>query len=168
MELPLWLGETISDSDFSSEEAAVAMLLAGYLVDVTRAVAEEQQLAFDGWGVNGVCNDSAAVVQKAVHGKINSYPLFMPDTLMEEQLTSRIEEGFDSSDSYLDFLVYRLLRKSILDTPEDLSPTPASRLRLLQSFPWEPGDEPFYSTVEARRIILGQPTTSPEDVDSDR
>ena len=169
MDRPLWLGEVVSEDAFSSEQAAVAMLLAGYLVDVTRAVAKERQLPFDGWGMNGVCNDSTAIIQQAVQGKINSYPLFMPDGVMAEELTGRMEESFYNSGSYLDFLVYWHLRQAVYQTPEDVRPTADSLVRLLTSFPWEAGDEPFYSVVDARRIISQYgDTAAPRGDDSPR
>ncbi|MCU0664843.1 MAG: hypothetical protein MUC50_21280 [Myxococcota bacterium] len=151
MELPSWLGKKVSDSSFSTEEAALAMVYGGYVVDVIRAVAQERNAPFDGWGLSGVCNDSAAVLQQAVHGKVNSYPLFMNDELLNAEISKRLAASEDLS--ALDLKAYEALMLSIAKTPDDITRNRSTRRRLLTSLPWKPGTEPFYSTIDARRIV---------------
>ncbi|MBF0442573.1 MAG: hypothetical protein HQK54_11760, partial [Oligoflexales bacterium] len=74
-----WLGLKVSDR-FSGEEAHRALLLAGYLVDMNRTLVYRKKLIADGWGTVGVCNDSVAIVQMAVKGYVNSYPIFKIDS----------------------------------------------------------------------------------------
>jgi hypothetical protein len=157
MERPRWLGEVVTDDAFSTNEAAVALLLGGYMVDVTRAIAEKHDILFDGWGVTGVCNDSAAVLQQSVHGKVTSYPLFMRDDMMLAELEERFAPTHRGRNARLDQLAYRILAQSIRNTPEDMSPTPSALQRLRLSFPWQRGQEPFYSAQDARRIVDEQP-----------
>jgi hypothetical protein len=146
---PPWCGRRIADA-FTGAKARDAVLLAGTLSQVINAVADEKQLAVGGYGATGVCNDSVAVVQKAVTGRTTAYPLLMRDALLADEVKQRRTDGDTSDDARL-----VRLEKAIGETPSDAAAHVNGRRRALASLPWSPGQEPFASSVAAREILSG-------------
>jgi hypothetical protein len=150
-----WVGHQVTDS-YGPQEAPYALELVGVFNDVIRMAAEKKGLGLHGYGVLGVCNDSVAVIQKLSLVWIASYPLFMLDQLILPELEERLIQGrnIEEKKRYLDR--YREIKGAIQATPSDARANETTRQRALQSIPWKPGQEPFYSTIEARRILLNQ------------
>ncbi len=147
---PAWLGK-VSHGTLTGAQAQKAIGLAAAFTDVVEDTARRLNLYADGYGLTGVCNDSVAVVQQAVMGRADQYPLMMHDDLLLGELKKRLSDGDPTGDSS-----YRALKKAISDLPSDARPNPSQQRRALASIPWEAGKEPFGSTVEARRILAGQ------------
>jgi hypothetical protein len=146
---PPWCGRRVADT-FSGAKAKDAVLLAGTLSQVINAVADEKQLAIGGYGATGVCNDSVAVVQKALTGRTTAYPLLMRDALLADEVKQRKTDGDTSDDARLG-----RLEQAIRETPSDAVGHTNGRRRALASLPWSPGQEPFESTVTARELLSG-------------
>ena len=142
-----WAGSRVSDR-FGPKEAVEALGLTGHFTSVIVAAAEKARLVVHGYAVLGVCNDSVAIIQQAVQGKVNSWPLFMLDELVLPELEQRIASGQDVA-------AYEALRQAVAASPSDASENPTVRERALSSMSWEPGYEPFFSTIDARRILTG-------------
>jgi len=70
-----WM-EMISTSRlYTQEEALKVVRMTGILACAYNQIGTEMDLPFGGYGVMGVCNDSAALVDFAVRGETNMYPL---------------------------------------------------------------------------------------------
>ena len=142
---PAWVGSKVSDR--LDQATAIKVLdLTGHFTSVIRVAAEKNKLSVHGYAVLGVCNDSVAIIQQAVHGKVSSWPLFMLDELVLPELDQRLAAGQDVA-------LYQALRQAVESSPSDASDNPTSRERALTSISWELGYEPFLSTLDARRIL---------------
>ena len=146
-----YLGLKISDT-FDNDEAYRALILGGYMVDLNRSIVQREHLILDGWAQVGVCNDSSAVVQMAIKGHVNSYPLAMVDAEYLGEIGRRLTDRSHPSNP-VDTEVYLALKRSIELTPEDIGPDPTALRRVNTALPWEAGKEPFPSTVAARNIL---------------
>jgi len=142
---PAWVGSKVSDR-LDQATAIKALDLTGHFTSVIRVAAEKAKLSVHGYAVLGVCNDSVAIIQQAVHGKVSSWPLFMIDELVLPELDQRLAAGQDVA-------IYQALRQAVESSPSDASDNPTIRERALISIPWESGYEPFLSTIDARRIL---------------
>ncbi len=144
---PKWLGRAVH-GEVKGDDALKAISLAGALGDVIGKAAKDLNLYAEGYGVTGVCNDSVAVVQQALMGRADQYPLLMRDEVLFGELQKRLSDS-DRRDDPL----YQALSKAIAEVPSDAQSNATLRERALKSLPWEPGQEPFTSTVDARRIL---------------
>ena len=70
-----WKVATASTEPYTKDMALQAIRMAGLLSVTFNAIGTEQQLPFGGYGVLGVCNDTAALLDQAVRGTTNMYPL---------------------------------------------------------------------------------------------
>ena len=70
-----WKVATASTEPYSKDMALQAIRMAGLLSVTFNAIGTEQKLPFGGYGVLGVCNDTAALLDQAVRGTTNMYPL---------------------------------------------------------------------------------------------
>jgi hypothetical protein len=150
-----WTGDKVSDR-FSPPEAIQALELVGLFTSVIRTAAQRRGLAIHGYGVLGVCNDSVAIVQQIVRGRINSYPLFMLDDLVLVEIDERIAQSANNPAAASHLEQYRALKASVATVPSDADENPTIRERALISIPWQPGAEVYYSTMTARSILSGQ------------
>jgi hypothetical protein len=146
---PKWCGR-VNQAELSGDQAMKAINLAGVFTDVVQQSAKKLDLYADGYGVTGVCNDSVAVVEQAMTGKAHEYPLLMKDQTLLGELTRRLGDADKSDDA-----LCQSLKQAINDLPSDMRQNPTSRSRALSSLPWAAGQEPFQSTVDARKILGG-------------
>ncbi|MCP4746641.1 MAG: hypothetical protein GY874_10960 [Desulfobacteraceae bacterium] len=153
IDIAAWVGETISDV-FSPQEAVDALILAGYFTDINDSITKKQNLLFDGYAITGVCNDAVAVVHKAIRGESTSYPLFMDDEAVLPEINNRLSGTSELPDEQFDFRIYQIIRNAVETTPSDITLPDCANKRIIQSFPWQAGTEPFYSAVDARRILM--------------
>lgn len=149
-EVPAWLGLTTS-AQLTQGKAAEALVYAGAFTDVVQAASKQLGLYAEGYGVTGVCNDSIAVIEQALVGKTSAYPLLMQDDTLLPQLEQRVRNSEAQAAGR-----YRRLAQAVRELPSDAQLNESSQERLLASFPWKRGEEPFASTVDARRILEGQ------------
>jgi hypothetical protein len=70
-----WIVPKASTSPYSNEMSLQAVRMAGLLAVTFNAIGTEQKLPFGGYGVLGVCNDTAALLDQALRGTTNLYPL---------------------------------------------------------------------------------------------
>ena len=70
-----WIVATASTEPYSKEKALQAVRMASLLSVTFNAIGTEQNLPFGGYGVLGVCNDTAALLDQAIRGTTNMYPL---------------------------------------------------------------------------------------------
>ena len=70
-----WMEQVSTSRVYNHEEALMAVRMGGVLACAFNQIGTEMDLPFGGYGVMGVCNDTAALVDFAVRGKTNLYPL---------------------------------------------------------------------------------------------
>lgn len=146
---PEWCGK-VQHGTLTGDRALQAIKLAGLFSDVVGASARALDLYADGYGLTGVCNDSVAVIQFALLGTADPYPLLMNDALLLGEVERRLSDGVRRDDP-----AYRELAKAIKALPSDTRANPSAIRRALASIPWLRGFEPFLSTVQARAILEG-------------
>lgn len=144
---PSWCGRT-KQADLTGDDALKAISIAGAFTDIVNTTAKAKNLYADGYGVTGVCNDSVAVVQQAVTGRADAYPLLMKDSVLSDALNARLGDA-DTSDN----AAYRAIRSAMRELPSDVRKNESQARRALASLPWAVGREPFASSEDARRIL---------------
>ena len=145
-----WTGTVVTDR-LDQPQALHAAALCANLSDVINDVAAAAGLAMNGYGVTGVCNDSVAVVQQAITGHSTGYPLFMRDQVLLPEIELRLHDRNRRDDAAL-----RELKAAMALAPSDEAMNASSAARARASIPWQPGAEPFESTVRARAILAGR------------
>jgi hypothetical protein len=70
-----WLEVVSTTRVYEQEEALAAVRMSGILACAFNQIGTEMDLPFGGYGVLGVCNDTAAIIDFAVRGETNMYPL---------------------------------------------------------------------------------------------
>jgi hypothetical protein len=147
-----WAGLGISDA-FEGQAATRALVAAAHLTDVVRTIAQRRGLPLDGYAVTGVCNDSAAVVHAAATGRAYSYPMMMIDELVLPEIEARIAKTERDPEGQGAHEALAALRDAIRWVPDDRMPGETTKERALRSMPWEAGQEPFFSTEQARAVL---------------
>jgi hypothetical protein len=143
---PSWCGRT--SQALSGDKALEAISVAGAFTDVVNTTAKAKNLYADGYGITGVCNDSVAVIQQAVTGRADAYPLLMKDEVLYGALKERLNDANKADDP-----AYKSIRKAMRELPSDVRKNDSQARRALASLPWAAGKEPFVSSEEARRIL---------------
>jgi hypothetical protein len=144
---PSWCGRS-TQAELSGAKALEAISVAGAFTDVVNTTARAKNLYADGYGLTGVCNDSVAVVQQAMTGKADAYPLLMKDAMLHDALTARLNDANKADDP-----AYKAIKKAMRELPSDVRANDSQKRRALSSLPWAAGREPFASSEEARRIL---------------
>ena len=144
---PSWCGKS-TQATLGGAKALEAISVAGAFTDVVNTTAKAQNLYADGYGITGVCNDSVAVVQQAVTGTADAYPLLMKDEVLYGALKDRLGDANKADDP-----AYKAIRKAMRELPSDVRHNDSQKRRALASLPWAAGKEPFASSEEARKIL---------------
>jgi hypothetical protein len=140
---PPWLGRLHhTGMPLVGEQAMKSLSLAGTLTKLIERAASRDGLRNNGYGITGVCNDSVAVVQQAVLGQVDQYPLLMEDGALDEELARHAGQRD-----------YELLAAAIRSSPTDIWPDASVKRRALASIPWKRGEDVFASTARARAIL---------------
>mmetsp|Transcript_19329 Transcript_19329/g.28604 ORF Transcript_19329/g.28604 Transcript_19329/m.28604 type:complete len:643 (-) Transcript_19329:116-2044(-) len=71
-----WIKPVSSTEPYSVEMALDAVHMASLLSYTFNAIGTDQNLPFGGYGVLGLCNDTAALLDQALRGTTGMYPLF--------------------------------------------------------------------------------------------
>ena len=90
-----WIEPVATTSNYTQEEALMATRMSGILACVFNQIGTEMDLPFGGYGVLGVCNDTAAIVDFAVRGETNMYPLLSTGRFLMH--TAKFLTGFHDS-----------------------------------------------------------------------
>lgn len=144
---PEWRGR-IRSAHWTGDDALQAAYFAGLLSDVINHVAQTKGMKLAGYGATGVCNDSVAIVQKALGGEVVSYPLLMKDSVVMGGLQERLAESAAAEAES-----YGRLADAVQAVPSDAESDSTSLRRALASIPWPVGSEVFPSTSRARVIL---------------
>lgn len=133
--------------------------MTGLISVAFNTIASELDLPFGGYGVLGMCNDSATIIDYAIRGETNSYPLLstgrylnhIVDFLInfKERLQSNGAEKSKLKPAMKDLVA---LIKSTSNLPSDLHITPASIIDTAKRYK-NSYLQVFQKTVEAEAIL---------------
>jgi len=70
-----WIRSVSTTDLYTNEQALTAVRMTGVLACTFNSIGTEMSLPLGGYGLLGVCNDTAAVVDFAIRGSTNMYPL---------------------------------------------------------------------------------------------
>lgn len=70
-----WVQSVSTTDIYTKEQALIAIRMSGLLACTFNSIGTKMDLPYGGYGVLGVCNDTAALVDYAVRGCTNMYPL---------------------------------------------------------------------------------------------
>lgn len=77
-----WKDPVATSPIYTQEEALAAVRTTGLVAVTFNAIATEMKLPFGGYGILGVCNDSAALVDMAIRKETNLYPLISTERFL--------------------------------------------------------------------------------------
>lgn len=150
-----WMGG-VNRETVTGDQAQKAVEVAAGLTGLVEQAAINQKLYTEGYGLTGVCNDSIAIVQQAVLGKVNEWPLLMKDDLLLKELAKQ-------PPSEMRNILERAIRETpndvktnLLGTPGTATPNADTRRRILASIAYADGMAPWTRTEEARKILKGE------------
>lgn len=129
------------------------------LVAVTfNRIATELNLPFGGYGVLGMCNDSSTIIDFALRGKTNAYPLLSTGRYLSHIVSYfiKLKEELEAiPHAELNHVAQDILCliKSAGTMPSDLHITPASLMDLSERYNKSYQVEVFQGTIEAKEIL---------------
>ena len=154
-----WAAKKSLAQVYSHDMAIQAMRMMGLISVAFNRIASELDLPYGGYGVLGMCNDSATLVDYALRGETNSYPLLSTGRYLNHIVDYLInfKEELQSNEltkSNLEFAVKDLtaLIRSTSHLPSDLHITPVSIIDTAKRYKnsYLPV---FEKTVEAEAIL---------------
>ena len=162
-----WM-ENIGTTDiYNKEQTLEAIRCAGILAVTFNSIATEMNLPFGGYGVLGLCNDSAAFVDFAVRGETNLYPLvstgrFLAHTarrLMQLRQGLKAHYGTEKAVKELDKLVIAAVKidSDVHNSPAELV---AATRRYLATYP----NSYFQLTQDSKDMMMQVATVYSEFV----
>jgi hypothetical protein len=134
-----------------------AVRIASLSAVTTNTVGTELELPFGGYGLTGVCNDSAAIVEYAMRGNTSVYPLtsigrYLTHSVRRAQkLKERLQRqpNMEKEIKAMDRII-----GTFMNMPTDVHASPSHAIfsaeRLIGSLP--PG-LPFQSMVESKEVM---------------
>lgn len=154
-----WLGHVNCCKPWRDERAVQAVRLAGLLATTSNTLATELELPYGGYGLVGMCNDSAAIIEQAMEGTTNMYPLTANGVFsmiqvrhmrdLRSSLENHSSRGFAAEVTDLNSLMFAMTQLG-----SDTTPTPAtagdSNRRIVHCLP--PG-LPFQLNVDTKAVM---------------
>ncbi|MBF0441759.1 MAG: hypothetical protein HQK54_07650, partial [Oligoflexales bacterium] len=128
-------------------------------------ISQRSNLPLEGYGALAVCNDSVAVIEDVINGKINPYPILIEPKLILEEICRR-ESMTDANEDIDQLFTLEFLGSSVASLPADHRHRQDAAERILNAFPWEEGKEPFQVAIEARRILKDHLNRTPAAKDA--
>lgn len=153
-----WAAKSTLAEPYNDKDMIRAVRMCALVAVTFNRIATELNLPFGGYGVLGMCNDSSTIIDFALRGKTNAYPLLSTGRYLGYIVASliKLKEELDSSScSELRPVAQDILCliKSAGNMPSDLHITPASLINLADRYDNSYGVEVFQATVEAKDIL---------------
>lgn len=113
-----WIDPVSTTKIYTQEEALMAVRMAGMLACTFNQIGTEMNLPFGGYGVLGVCNDTAAIVDFAVRGETNMYPLISTGRFLMHtaKFLGGIHDGLLQNNKGADGKASKKMKASISDS----------------------------------------------------
>jgi len=113
-----WIDAVSTTEIYTQKEALMAVRMAGMLACTFNQIGTEMDLPFGGYGVLGVCNDTAAIVDFAVRGQTNMYPLISTGRFLMHtaKLLGSVHDGLLQNNKGADGKPSKKIKASISDS----------------------------------------------------
>jgi len=170
-----WAAKTSLADIYSSEDAIRAIRMCAIVSITFNRIATEFNLPFGGYGILGMCNDSSTLIDFALRGQTNSYPLLSTGRYLnhivsylikyKEELSSSGKLAGDGSGSKVVGPVINdilCLIKSTSQLPSDLHISPATLIGMSSRYEKSYGGSVFQSTADAKAILREMADTARE------
>eukprot|EP00978_Attheya_sp_CCMP212_P002714 scaffold5582_cov55-Attheya_sp.AAC.1 len=156
-----WAAKTSLAEIYSHDHAIRAIRMCAIMAVTFNRIATELNLPFGGYGILGMCNDSATLVDYAIRGETNAYPLLSTGRYLSHIVSSLIklknelncnESGGGSKlQPFFDDLLCLIRSTSTL--PSDLHISPATLIGTSERYNASYGIPIFQSTADAKAIL---------------
>jgi hypothetical protein len=159
-----WAAKTSLADIYSHDDAIRAIRMCAIVAVVFSRIATELKLPFGGYGVLGMCNDSATLVDYALRGKTMSYPLLSTGRYLIHicAYLSKLKNEFMAlrgtlKDEKLDLVVFDTasLIKSTSTMPSDLHISPLTLIDTSARYDSSYG-LPVFQCISDAKLILRQ------------
>lgn len=154
-----WAAKTSLAEPYDSKDMVRAVQMCALTAVTFNRIASEKNLPFGGYGALGMCNDSSTLIDFALRGKTNAYPLLSTGRYLSHIVNYFIKLKEELSVSHHPKLLKPVgenlicLIKSAGNLPSDLHITPASIIDLAKRYNKSYGVEIFQGTVDAKAIL---------------
>ena len=164
-----WAAKTSLTDVYSHEEAIRAIRMCAVVSITFNRMAAELNLPFGGYGILGMCNDSSTLIDFAIHGKTNAYPLLSTGRYLNHTVAYLIRLRKDLSDNIscgaklrpvIDDIL--CLIKSTSRLPNDLHISPSTLIGTTRRYDASYSFSVFQSTTDAKIILREMSDTARE------
>jgi len=171
-----WAAKTSLADIYSHDDAIRAIRMCAIVAITFNRIATEFNLPFGGYGILGMCNDSSTLIDFALRGQTNAYPLLATGRYLNHivsfliKLKFEIEElrmmlSLESAGSKkLQPVVNDILCliKSTSHLPSDLHVSPATLIGTSSRYDTSYGVPVFQSTADSKSILREMANTARE------
>lgn len=141
-----WVGRKRS-AVIEGDDAWRGVRLAAQFAAIIESIAARLQLKADGYGYTGVCDDTAAILQRALTGTTAIYPLLNDRALLQKEVAEWRQAGRGDAALLVE------LAAALASVPSDIAPSGSEKERVLASLPWPPGKETLVAAAAARKAL---------------
>ena len=153
-----WIEPIASTSAYDDEHALMAIRMAGLLAVTFNALGTEMNLPFGGYGILGVCSDTAALLDFAIRGETSMYPLVSTGRFLMHIARRLLQLRYALAEIQAlreEFLDTRRLMTAACTLDSDLHTSPSNLVSATRRFLAITPEIPhFQLTVESKRILL--------------
>jgi len=170
-----WAAKTSLADLYSRKDAIRAIRMCAIVSTTFNRIATEFNLPFGGYGILGMCNDSSTLIDFALRGQTNSYPLLSTGRYLnhivsylikfKEELSSLSGKSVgDSGSKVVEPVINDILCliKSTSQLPSDLHISPATLIGMSSRYDKSYGESVFQSTADAKTILREMADTARE------
>ena len=153
-----WAAKTTLAEPYDRQSMVRAVRMCALTSVTFNRIATELNLPYGGYGILGMCNDSSTLIDFAIRGKTNAYPLLSTGKYLGHiveyfiRLKEELRLNSCSELKPVDGDILSLI-KSAGNLPSDLHITPTSLRSLAERYDKSYGVEVFQGTVEAKEIF---------------
>ncbi|KAL7538789.1 hypothetical protein ACHAXR_010847 [Thalassiosira sp. AJA248-18] len=164
-----WAAKTSLSDVYSPDDAIRAIRMCAVVAITFNRIATEFSLPFGGYGILGMCNDSSTLVDFALRGKTNSYPLLSTGrylnhivSYLHKLKTELSEKSPDSTRLQPVINDIVCLIKSTCQLPSDLHISVSSLIGTSERYDTAYANSVFQSTADAKAILHEMANTAKE------
>lgn len=157
-----WAAKTSLAEIYSHDDTIRAIRMCAIIAVVFSRIATDMKLPFGGYGVLGMCNDSATLIDFAIRGKTMSYPLLSTGRFLIHIVSylAKLKDEFMAlrgtlKDEKLDHIVFDAtsLIKSTSRLPSDLHISPSTLIDTSARYDSSYSLSVFQCTADAKVIL---------------
>ena len=152
-----WANSPHSYQAYTDTEAIRVIRMAGLLSTVFSSIASDMKLPFGGYGVLGVCNDATALIDVAMRGSTNIYPLLASGrflTITMDYLARARDQFRKRNEDELIIMDTTALMKACCNIQLDLSNAPHAIPDAARRYLSTMTEHALSFTMESKKIML--------------